>query len=44
MDSANHVNKLIYLRWSKSACINYFAKIGMDILFQPGGIGPILGW
>lgn len=44
MDSANHVNNLIYLRWAESARIEYFARMGMDISFQPGGTGPILGW
>jgi len=44
MDSANHVNNLIYLRWAESARIEYFAQMGMDISFQAGRTGPILGW
>ncbi|MGB0840559.1 MAG: acyl-CoA thioesterase [Chitinophagales bacterium] len=44
MDSANHVNNLIYLRWAESGRIAYFNKMGMDTGFQGGGVGPILGW
>lgn len=44
MDSANHVNNLIYLRWAESARIEYFAQMKMDISFKPGDTGPILGW
>lgn len=44
MDSANHVNNLIYLRWAESGRIEYFAQMDMNISFQPGSIGPILGW
>ena len=43
MDAANHVNNLIYLRWSESARIHYFKKIGMAFDFS-GEKGPILGW
>jgi acyl-CoA thioester hydrolase len=44
MDAANHVNNLIYLRWAESGRIEYFEKMGMDISFNSGGTGPILGW
>jgi acyl-CoA thioester hydrolase len=44
MDSANHVNNLIYLRWAESARIKYFEKMEMDTSFSSGGTGPILGW
>lgn len=42
MDSANHVNNLIYLRWSETARIRLFETM-MDISFT-GEKGPILGW
>ncbi|MCR9287955.1 MAG: thioesterase family protein [Bacteroidetes bacterium] len=44
MDSANHVNNLVYLRWAESARIKYFEKMGMDTSFSSVGTGPILGW
>lgn len=44
MDSANHVNNLIYLRWGESIRILYFQKMNMDTSFSAGGTGPILGW
>lgn len=43
MDSAGHVNNVIYLRWCESARIEYFKLMGMDISFK-GTTGPILGW
>lgn len=43
MDSANHVNNTIYLRWTESSRIAYFKKIGIDDSFQSEA-GPILGW
>ena len=43
MDAANHVNNLIYLRWSESARIKYFEKVGVSTDFK-GEAGPILGW
>ncbi len=42
MDSAKHVNNLIYLKWSETARIKLFEKL-MDTSFQ-GKQGPILGW
>lgn len=42
MDSAQHVNNLIYLRWSETARIQLFEKIG-NITFD-GDQGVILGW
>jgi len=42
MDSANHVNNLIYLRWTETARIQLFEKM-MDTSFK-GDKGPILGW
>jgi len=42
MDSAQHVNNLIYLRWSETTRIKLFEKIG-NITFD-GDQGVILGW
>lgn len=44
MDAANHVNNLVYLKWTESARILYFEKIGVDISFRSAAAGPILGW
>ncbi|CAH0999689.1 hypothetical protein LEM8419_00989 [Neolewinella maritima] len=45
MDSANHVNNLVYLRWAESVRVVYFEAIGVDISFGPeGGTGGILAW
>ncbi|MEM6319695.1 MAG: thioesterase family protein [Bacteroidota bacterium] len=43
MDAANHVNNLIYLRWSESGRIAFFEHLGWPFSFGKG-IGPILGW
>ena len=43
MDSARHVNNIMYLRWSESARILYFEKIALNTSFT-NSIGPILGW
>lgn len=42
MDSAKHVNNLIYLRWTETVRIMLFSKM-MDTSFM-GKQGPILGW
>ena len=42
MDSARHVNNLIYLKWIETSRILLFEKI-MDTSFM-GKQGPILGW
>jgi len=42
MDSAQHVNNLIYLKWTETSRILLFDKIG-DISFD-GDHGVILGW
>ena len=44
MDSARHVNNLIYLRWCESARIAYFNKIKVNSSFAGADTGPILGW
>ena len=44
MDAANHVNNLVYLKWAESARIEYFTKAGANLSFEPGNVGPILGW
>lgn len=42
MDSAKHVNNLIYLKWSETSRILLFNQM-MDTSFD-GKEGPILGW
>ncbi len=44
MDAAQHVNNVIYLRWSETGRIAYFKKLGYEV--SPGGneAGFILGW
>lgn len=45
MDSAQHVNNLVYLRWAETARVSYFAAIGVDTSFSAdGGVGGILAW
>ena len=44
MDAAQHVNNLIYLKWSESARIYFFDQLfGAEYDFKKG-IGPILAW
>lgn len=42
MDSAKHVNNLVYLKWIETSRIRLFEKM-MDTSFT-GNQGPILGW
>jgi len=42
MDSAKHVNNLIYLKWTETSRILLFTQM-MDTSFD-GKEGPILGW
>jgi acyl-CoA thioester hydrolase len=44
MDSANHVNNLVYMRWAETARVAYFERIGVDTAFAAGGTGAILAW
>jgi len=44
LDAANHVNNLTYMKWTESARILYFNKIGIDTSFRSDEAGPILGW
>ncbi len=44
MDSALHVNNLVYLRWAETARVLYFGAIGVNTDFAPGGTGAILAW
>lgn len=44
MDSAQHVNNLVYLRWAETVRVLFFEAIGVDTAFAPGGIGGILAW
>lgn len=43
MDSARHINNLVYLRWSETARVAFFEESGVAITFNQG-IGPILAW
>ncbi len=44
MDSAKHVNNLIYLRWAETARVLYFKAIGVNVDFGPGDTGAILAY
>ena len=44
MDSAQHVNNLVYLRWAETARVLYFEAIGVNTSFAPGGVGAILAY
>ncbi|WP_116126879.1 acyl-CoA thioesterase [Lewinella sp. IMCC34183] len=44
MDSAQHVNNLVYLRWAETARVIYFEAIGVNTSFGPGATGAILAW
>ncbi|PPK88907.1 acyl-CoA thioester hydrolase [Neolewinella xylanilytica] len=44
MDSAQHVNNLVYLRWAETARVLYFRDIGINIDFGPGDTGAILAY
>ena len=43
MDAAQHVNNVVYLRWSETARIGYFEKLNIVDSFNSEA-GPILGW
>jgi acyl-CoA thioester hydrolase len=43
MDVANHVNNLVYLKWTETLRMKFFEEIKMDTSFSKGSIGPILG-
>ena len=44
MDAANHVNNLIYMRWTETARISYFMDVGISTNFSGAEIGPILAF
>ncbi|OAV44461.1 thioesterase family protein [Lewinella sp. 4G2] len=44
MDSARHINNIIYLRWAETARVIYFKAMGMNIEFAGAGAGAILAW
>lgn len=44
MDAAQHVNNIIYLRWTENARVEYFGRVGWDVKPEDGRIGFILGW
>jgi acyl-CoA thioester hydrolase len=43
MDAYQHVNNVVYFRYFESARIVYAEKIGLHLLREQTGIGPILG-
>lgn len=44
MDSAKHVNNLVYLRWAETARVIYFTEVGVNADFSPGQTGAILAY
>ncbi|MCP9235749.1 thioesterase family protein [Lewinella sp. JB7] len=44
MDSAQHVNNLVYLRWAETVRVTYFQEVGINTAFAPGDTGAILAW
>ena len=44
MDSAQHVNNLVYLRWAETARVIYFEAIGVNTSFDAGDTGAILAY
>ncbi|NJB87579.1 acyl-CoA thioester hydrolase [Lewinella marina] len=44
MDSAQHVNNLVYLRWAETARVLYFKAMGVNTRFAPGDTGAILAY
>lgn len=42
MDSFQHVNNTVYLRWFEDARIAYFRAIGWEVRGTDGAVGPIL--
>ncbi len=43
MDAFQHVNNVVYFRYFESARIMYSQKLGLHLLKERTGIGPILG-
>jgi len=44
MDSAQHVNNVIYLKWVESARVNLFFSLDGNRLINEENIGPIVAW
>lgn len=45
MDAAGHVSNIIFLRWFESGRIEYFRRLGYDVVAdQAGSAGFILAW
>lgn len=42
MDAAGHVNNLVYLRWFETARVDYFARLGQDVVMNDDKPGFIL--
>jgi len=44
MDSAQHVNNVVYLRWVETARVNLFYNLNGNRLKNEENIGPIVAW
>jgi len=44
MDSARHVNNIIYLRWVESARIAFFLDMNNGRLVNTDDVGPVVAW
>lgn len=44
MDAANHVNNVLYFRWSEAARFDYFEQLNIPVVPDDKGVGLILGW
>lgn len=42
MDAAGHVNNLVYLKWFETARVDYFARLGQDVVMNDDKPGFIL--
>ncbi|MDP6331263.1 MAG: acyl-CoA thioesterase, partial [SAR324 cluster bacterium] len=42
MDSMQHVNHTVYLKWMETARFEFFEKLGMTDLIEETGVGNIL--
>ncbi len=44
MDSAQHVNNVIYLKWVEAARVKFFLELNGGKLVNQENIGPIVAW
>ena len=42
MDAAQHVNNVVYLKWFETARVDYFTRLGQDVIFNDEHPGFIL--